>query len=412
MRSMRMRARLWALELAVLAGAGSFSLARAQSQPAHRLDAPISIPFELVNNLVFLQVTVADSEPLWFVLDTGDRFALIDLQVAQSLGLELQGEIAVGGAGNDSLPGRFVHAGSFRLVGLDGFSQPLFLALPLDSLAPACGHAFSGILGYDFLLQFVVEIDYAKRRLTLHDRESFQPPATLESLPLAFDSESHPTVHARVRTKGREPLEGVFVLDTGATDVMTLHAPFVERERLLPSAAASMPRAVVQGAGGTSEGVLGRLEELALGSFRIADPLAVFSTATGGAHASAEASGTIGGGLLRRFRVFLDYGRARILLEPNEAFAEPLEYDMSGLRLLGDGADFRTFRVASVAEASPASAAGIRAGDVLATLDGRPAAELTLSEIRELLRREGRRSLTFERGGERLELVLELRRRL
>jgi len=166
------------------------------------------------------------------------------------------------------------------------------------------------------------------------------------------------------------------------------------------------------GAGGVTEGAVGRIEELALGSFRVAAPLAVFSSATGGAHASAEAEGTIGGGLLRRFLVVLDYGCARILLEPNAAFAEPLEYDMSGLRLLGEGADHRTFRVFGVAEPSVAFAAGIRAGDVLAILDGRPAAELTLTEIRARFRREGPCSMTVERGGERLELGLELRRRL
>jgi C-terminal processing protease CtpA/Prc len=101
-----------------------------------------------------------------------------------------------------------------------------------------------------------------------------------------------------------------------------------------------------------------------------------------------------------------------MLLEPDEAFAELMEYDMSGLRLIGEGADFRTFRVVSVAEASPASVADIRPGDALASLDGRPAAELTLSEIRERFRKEGKLPLTVERGGARLELVLELRRRL
>jgi hypothetical protein len=202
MRARKICASCWFLGSALSLAASAFSPACARPQPAHHLAVPVSIPFELVNNLVYLQVKVGDSEPLWFVLDTGDRFALIDLQLAQSLGLELQGEIEVGGTGNASLPGRFVQAGSFRLVGLDGFSQPLFLALPLDSFARAGGHAFSGILGYDFLLPFVVEIDYAKRMLTLHDRESFRPPATLESLPLVFDSERHPTVHARVRTAG------------------------------------------------------------------------------------------------------------------------------------------------------------------------------------------------------------------
>lgn len=413
MTAMRLHAlRFWAPGLAVLGTASALSPACAQPRPAHRLEAPLSLPFELVNNIIFLQVSVAGSEPLWFVLDTGDKYALIDAQVAQSLGLELGGQIDVRGAGSGSLPGRFVQSGSFQLLGLDGFSQPLFLALPLDSLARSVGHAFAGIIGFDFLSAFVVEIDYVQSVLTLHDQESFQAPAALESMSLDFDSQSHPVVRARIRAREHEPLEGAFVLDTGATDALALHTPFVERERLLGAAGTTVPRVVGQGAGGISEGVVGRIEELALGRFRVPNPLVVLSTASGGAHASAEVEGTIGGGLLRRFRVLLDYGRARLLLEPNAAFAEPFEYDMSGLRVLSEGADLRTFRVVEVSAPSPAAAAGLRAQDVLAALDGRPAAELTLSALRERFRREGACRLTVARGGERLELELVLRRRL
>jgi len=39
----------------------------------------------------------------------------------------------------------------------------------------------------------------------------------------------------------------------------------------------------------------------------------------------------------RRFRLILDYPRQRIILEPNEHLAEPVEEDMSGFELVAEG---------------------------------------------------------------------------
>jgi|SRR5215472_367128 len=134
----------------------------------------VTIPFERVNKNICLQVSVANSKPLSFILDTGAEYALIDLAVAKSLGLELGDQVAVGGAGKNVVTGNFLKNSSFRVVGLENFSQPLSLAIPLDGLAKASGHEFAGILGYDFISQFVVEVDYLKQTITLRDKEGYQ----------------------------------------------------------------------------------------------------------------------------------------------------------------------------------------------------------------------------------------------
>ena len=71
-----------------------------QSTPKPTAAAPseVTIPFELVNRHVMLKVKVNNSRPLWFVLDTGDKYAIIDLDRARELGLNLQGQVKVGGA--------------------------------------------------------------------------------------------------------------------------------------------------------------------------------------------------------------------------------------------------------------------------------------------------------------------------
>src|SRR5207245_627633 len=107
-----------------------------------------------------------------------------------------------------------------------------------------------------------------------------------------------------------------------------------------------------------------------------------------GAFASSDFSGVIGGELLRRFKVIFDYAHKQMILEPNASFADRFEYDMSGIRLRAEGDDFKTLRVRRVVENSPATEAGVREGDVISAVDGKPAAELTLSQINQMFKQE------------------------
>jgi C-terminal processing protease CtpA/Prc len=108
-------------------------------------------------------------------------------------------------------------------------------------------------------------------------------------------------------------------------------------------------------------------------------------------------AGNIGGGVLRRFKVIFDYSRGRAVFEPNDRFHEPDERDLSGIGLAAEGTNFDTIRVRRVLEDSAAARAGIRAGDLLLSVDGRQAHEVGMSRMREL----------FKRGGTEYKLVLK-----
>jgi len=69
---------------------------------------PIVIPFELVTRHILIKVRINNSDPLWFIFDTGDKVAIVDLERAKSLGLSLQGEVNVGGAGAGTVKGSMV----------------------------------------------------------------------------------------------------------------------------------------------------------------------------------------------------------------------------------------------------------------------------------------------------------------
>jgi aspartyl protease/PDZ domain-containing protein len=366
--------------------------------------APVAIPFELVTRHIVLKVSVNNSRPLSFVLDTGDKYAVIDLQRAHELGLTLQGEVKMHGAGAETPTGAFVRDSSFTILGLPGFSQPVFFALPLARMAPRFGHDFDGIIGADFIKQFVLEVDYHARVIKLHDKDKFTYSGSGESIPLKLNSAGHPIIEAELTPMGSEPIKGKFVVDIGSGAALSLYSPFVAERRLLTPNLKTIKLIGAGGAGGKIQGQIGRVSELRIGKFRISKPLTLFSQDKAGAFASSERLGNIGAQIMNRFRIFLDYANDRMILEPSARFAEPFDPAFSGLSLQAEGTDYRTFRVVEVLENSPATEAGLQMNDIITGIDGRSAAELTLTKLNEIFERTTSYTLTVRRGEQTLQI--------
>src|SRR4029079_15504526 len=76
---------------------------------------------------------------------------------------------------------------------------------------------------------------------------------------------------------------------------------------------------------------------------------------------SGDWIGNIGGDILRRFTVFLDYANKRMILEPHGGTSEPFEADMSGLMLVMNDS-LTSATVDYVVPGSAATAAGLVRG--------------------------------------------------
>ena len=400
---MKRRASVLLLPLALV-------LAAQQHSMALQAPAPLAtIPFELATRHVMLKVTINNSRPLSFVLDTGANLAIVRMPVANELGLQLEGSVIAGGAGAGRQAGQRVKNARWSLVGLPGFSQPVAMALPFKRLPAGLGQDVDGIVGGEFIKEFVLELDYQAQRLMVHDRRSFSYRGKGESLPIQLNSNNHPVVNATVTPKGGKPVEVPFVLDIGSGGSVVLHSPFVEAQGL-PGEQKTVRAIGMAGAGGKSLGRIGRVTSLRIGSFTLKDVATTFSQDRVGAFADPSAAGNIGAQIVRRFRVFLDYGRKRLTLEPSPDYDEPFEGPTTGLAVRALGADYRTFTITEVLEDSPATEAGLQVDDVITAVDGVAAENLTLTQLLEKIAKPRTYRLTIRRGDRSIPVTLTSRR--
>jgi hypothetical protein len=268
------------------------------------------------------------------------------------------------------------------------------------------GREIDGIIGGEFIKDFVLEVDYDTQKLTLHDRDSFEYRGRGETLPIDFTSDRHPVLTATVTPAGRPPVEERFLLDIGSGLALALHSPFVNAQHLLDPPAKTIRAIGGAGAGGRTLGRLGRVTALQIGSFTFANVIAMLSEDRAGAFANPSLAGNIGAQIVKRFRAFFDYGRRRLILEPSPTFADPFDRAFSGISLRAPGPDYRTFVVREVLESSPATDAGIKEGDIIASIDGTPAERLTLTAINEMLEQPQAYKMTIKRGDQIIEITL------
>lgn len=272
----------------------------------------VTLPFTYHERLILVGLGLQDGERL-FLLDTGASASALDARVAKELALPRAGTVEVEGTAGvvevESARLPALHAGSLAIEGLTVTLQDLG-AIP----CPA-EERVAGILGFDFLGRFVVELDYLEHRLTLSAR-ALEPRES--ALALELDN-GIPRFAAQLDDL---PLE--LRIDTGAslfasTDVYVniTTATWAELCRADPALA---PEGHLSGAGlgGKLELPFARIQALLVGETALARPYVIVQPRAG-YFARDDAVGFVGNNFLEKFeQVTLDYPGRKLRLGPRE----------------------------------------------------------------------------------------------
>jgi len=256
---------------------------------------------------------------------------------------------------------------------------------------------------------FVVAIDYEHRTYAVYSPGNYHPGGNERAFPVRIDQHGFQFIDATIALPGVVPITANFLIDGGANTFADLYKPFSEAHQLPPPAMKLLNEPGTS-ADGTTHAQDGLADRISLGTYSVANPPITFGQDTEGLMAAEDYAGLIGAEFLERFKLVFDNPGKRIWLTPNSHYEEPAEYDQSGLRLKAVAPAFHTYVVNRIVPQSPASEAGIEAGDVIESIDRRSTKELTLTELRSMLcRPNASYSLGVRRGDLHRQVVLRLR---
>jgi len=353
--------------------------------------------FLLAENLIYLPVII-DGRQLNWVLDSGASMSVIDYDYAKRMGLDVKGSIKGYGFG-DLFELSFVDVPEYQ-VGDIVFNSQTFYAIK-GLTARSYEPEIAGILGYDFLSRFVVEINYDHNLVTFHDPDmySYKGEGVILDAPLKYR-----TFTVDIVLDNR--FKGKWSIDLGAHR-SSVHFPFAKKNNLLERTGIET---ISQGVSGISYEKTAQFDCLTIGGFQLNHPLIAIPLEKGkGVTALGEIAGNLGNSTLRHFNLVLNYPEQKIIISRGKNFDTIFPRDKSGM-LIGRSEENQPM-ISFVARKSPAQKSGFIAGDIILQVNGHEIqAGHKVLLLRDLLRESTTSSHTFlvDREGTVHKLVLEL----
>ena len=280
---------------------------------AQTAKASIEVPFELVHNQIVVNVKINGKGPFNMLIDTDTDPSAIDAATAQTLGISVgsKGEIASGGGTekNTVYPTRFT-------VDLGGVTVKDVAAATIDltKISKRIERPIHGVLGFSFLKDRIVQIDYPNSKLRFF---AASPYPRIELTPNTVNIIAFPFR----REDGEVMIDSVFInnekmratLDTGSSGTFSLTPEAV--------ALLGLDEPAQDGKGQTSVGYNGEYESRSavLKSVRLGRYAAESVPATlwppNSGHDKKRFQVNIGNGFFQDFILTFDFPKKIVVLE-------------------------------------------------------------------------------------------------
>lgn len=405
------------------------------------------IKFRLIHNLIVVPLQI-NGKKLSFILDTGvNKTILFGLSQNKNLQLHNVKRIILRGLGNGKPVEALLSQGNiFSLKNMMSYNQELFVILnDKFDLSSKMGTTIHGIIGYDLFKNVVVKIDYDSRVLTFYNpkrkKKAYKKCRKCEIFPLQF-YKNKPFINAKVQldTIGNKKTDVKLLIDSGGSDALWL---FEGTKKEITTPRIFFKDVLGEGLSGTIYGNRSRIPALLLQQFNIVNPTVSFldSISTYNARKFKKRNGSIGGNILKRFKVWIDYPHKKLMLKKSRSLKGGFYYNMSGLTVLYDGKKLikeeiitneknlssveegkisfvtfyryrfkQSFKVGNVVSNSPAALAGVMKGDAIKKINGKKAYTYKLNDIIMLFQMKPNKKIRLE--VERLGVLLKFEFRL
>lgn len=286
-------------------------LGYSQRRSSQARTAPVEVPFEFIHNQVVVEVRIAGKGPFSMLVDTNTDPSAIDLATAKELGLIL---------GSRSYPatGGGTEANVVQLTKLPTVELGTVIAkdvvaggIDLSKLSAKLGKPIHGVLGYSFLRDRIIQIDYPEAKIRFYAESPYpgiqDAPNTVDKIALAFKYEDGVLVDS-VFINGQKMKA---TLDTGSSGTFSL-TPEAVTDLGLEEQAQNAEGEKSVGYNGEFESRSGVLKSVRMGRLSIDSAPATFWL-PGTGHDKKKFQVNIGNGFFKDFIMTFDF-RGKIVV--------------------------------------------------------------------------------------------------
>jgi hypothetical protein len=278
----------------------AISVASAMAQNGPLGNTPLTeISYRPVGKLIYLPVRVNGAGPFWFCFDTGAPNSIIDTAVTHQLNIRAVATDSIHGAGKGEIAAEDAGEVQFNVAGL---STHVPHAKVVDLSKVPVPEKMNGLLGAEFLEQYVVRIDPTQHTMAFFDPKTFVYQGSGKPMPLELTN-SRLYIRVGLAAVPGDIVERKLRVDTGSEDSVD--------DDTVRSSPHTQKTTLGNGLGASYEDVSGIYDTVVIGAF-------TFHHVWG----PAGAVPIVGMEMMRRFTLTFDAQHGLLYLEPNASLNE------------------------------------------------------------------------------------------
>ncbi|MFL9843950.1 aspartyl protease family protein [Flavobacterium rhizosphaerae] len=267
------------------------------------------IPFTIEKNVVYIYCKVNATDSLKFMFDTGANGSVINRSSGKNPDIKITGSsLNTGSNGSNE-----VEQSDNNVVAFGDIKRQDVSLNIIDFQTDA----FDGVFGTDLMKGNIVEIDYNRNEIRFYNQQATDIIYDrYEKLKLNF-IDNYPAIESIIVIEGKE-YKGIFGLDSGADDLLTIAAPYAKKHKLSEKMR-NIGSATAQG----SDGSVYEMQVMLCpiinfsGKYLYNIP-AMLSESTEGIDSTEKMAGFFGNNLLKRFNTIIDFNRGFIYFKLNK----------------------------------------------------------------------------------------------
>lgn len=353
---------------------------RTQQKVGYLLNSEVvRIPFEMVNQSMFVKVKLNEHRNLSFLVDTGSSFSVVFTD--SLLQIPTQYKIsAIRGFGKlDSIPAQVSAYNTLSMGALTSFGHQM-LVVEKDKVGfqQFFDQPLHGIIGFDVLKNFDLEINFVTNKLILR-KNSGMKKQNKKWVTIPFSISNNAMLVTAEITSNQQIHSLKLILDTGS------ELPLLLSEKYCPPN--SHKTIIGLGFLGYASGWISTIDNLSVGGIKLTKLTASFPDSTSVTwNPKLPQQGNLGIQFLKRFRVFINFHEQYLQLRPVHKFLhEQPKFNRSGMAVMSRSNKICAYTVDEIVPGSPADKGGMLKGDRILSMKDTQCKDLTLQRINDYL---------------------------
>ncbi len=262
-----------------------------------------SIPFTLIDNRQFIDVTIKH-HTFHFILDCGADYGL-DTKTAKLLNLEQGKKSLQSGAGAKTVEVGSAVVDTAR-IGPVNIVKARFLVVDMSEIREKLHLPYlDGIVGYTFMKNYAVQADYPNKVINFYKSYTAAYP-----VPFSVYQGQLPRISVQI-----DGINASVIIDTGDRTAFTLFNHFAIKNGFITKYKLSDTTITGYGLGGPIYARTFSLNHFKIGKLSLANVPTRVPMLKTGAFADKNIDGSIGGGVLKKYKFTIDYKKQNLYFE-------------------------------------------------------------------------------------------------